>query len=312
MATTTAKILRKSIFSVLQNYQYYTLTPTLVAFSYAVSYLLIQSLLPSSDIFLLPRLRSIFLSAGYSHSPNDIFALLNLKLSQTILTFLFVPHTFSSLLLARASIIINHRNPTSSFRAPLFVFPLLITQLCSTLVMLAANATYFVFFALCINFLDVLGLSSSRGYILFFSLVVIYSVVVANIYVICNLASVMSALENRGGFVLILKACVMIKGRITTALSLAVIMNTGLAAVEILFQYRVVRAYNRRDLVTKSGLLVIMEGGFIALLYAVFLVLDTVVGCTFWESCNKDENQIEIQDRDIKCFAQTHKALDVI
>ncbi|KAL3640843.1 hypothetical protein CASFOL_015811 [Castilleja foliolosa] len=292
------KILRKSIFSVLQNYQYYTSTPTLVAFPYAVSYLLIQSLLLSSHIFPLvqTRLRSVFLAAGYSPLPQ-IFDLIILKLSETILTlFLVFPLTFSSLLLARASVIIvNTRNPALSFRAraPLFI-SLLITQLCSTFIMFAANATCFVFFALCFNILDVLGLSSPRlRLLLFFSSAVIYSIVVANAYVICNLASIMSVMENRGGFVLILKACVMIKGRTTTALSLAVIMNTGLAAIEALFQYRVVRAYNRRDLVTKSGLLIIMEGGFIALLYAGFLVLDTVVGCTFWKSCKRDENQID-------------------
>ncbi|KAL3617952.1 hypothetical protein CASFOL_038273 [Castilleja foliolosa] len=283
MATTTAKILRKSIFSFLRNYQYYTFTPTLVAFPYAVSYLLTQSLVSSSDLFPLvhARLRSVFLSAGFSLSPQ-IFEFLILKLSQTILTFLLVsPLTFSSLLLSRASVIVRNRNPTFLFRAPLFN-PLLITQLCSTLVMLAANATCFVFFALCFNFLDILGLSSSRGYMLFLS-ALIYSVVIANTYVICNLASIMSVMENRGGFILILKACFMMKGKTTTALSLAVIMNTGLAAVEALFEYRVVRAYNRRDLDSNSGFLVSMEGGFIAMLYALFLVLDAVVGCTFLE-----------------------------
>ncbi|GFP95712.1 hypothetical protein PHJA_001715400 [Phtheirospermum japonicum] len=318
---TTGKIIRRSIFTFLQHYQYLTSAPTLLAFPYAASYLLSQSLVSSSYLFPLlhGRLRSLFLAAGFPLSPQ-LLSLLNLKLSQTILTFLFVsPFTFSFLLLSQASVIVNLLKPAFSLSQTSLFSPLLITRLCSSLLMLAANATCFFFFTLCFNFLYVLGLSSSRGPLLFLSATgaVIYSIVIVNAYIICNLASVSSGMENRGGFISILKASVMIRGSTATALSLAVTMNTALAAVEALFQYRVVRAY-RRDSAPNSGLLIIMEGGFIAFLYAAFLVLDTVVGCTFWKSCKKDDHQIdhyfhqiEIQDRDGKCFAQTYKTLDV-
>jgi hypothetical protein len=49
-------------------------------------------------------------------------------------------------------------------------------------------------------------------------------------------------MERFGGYLAILKACVMIRGRASTALSLTLAVNIALAGVEALFQYRIVRA----------------------------------------------------------------------
>ncbi|KAL6509525.1 hypothetical protein OROGR_022835 [Orobanche gracilis] len=304
----TCIIIRKSIFTFLQKYQYFTSIPTLLAFPYAVSYLLTQALVSSSDSFPLidARLRALFLAAMFPLSSSQPLTVLNRKLSQTSLSFLFVsPFTFSFLLLARASVIIKsidgHRKVTFSSLTTLFI-PLVITQFCNTLLILAANATCFFLFAIFFNFFNILGLPSSHGPLPFLTAIgaVIYSIILANSYVICNLASISSGMENRGGFVSILKACVMIRGRMATALSLAVTMNMALAAIEALFHCRVVRRFHR-DLAPDS--VEFMEGIFIACLYAVFLVIDTIVGCTFWKSCKKvnqmDQyfHQIEIQVR---------------
>ncbi|KAK6153438.1 hypothetical protein DH2020_013077 [Rehmannia glutinosa] len=321
----TCKIIRKSIFLFLKNYQYCTSTPTLLAFPFAASYLLTQSLITSSDVFPLvhARLRSLFLAAGFPIS-SELFAILNIKLSQTILTFIFVsPFAFSFLLLSKASIIksLNHHNKLSehpSFSWILLFNPLFITQLCNSLLILAANATCFFFLVFFFNFFDVLGLLAPKPLLLLSATgAIIYSIILANAYIISNLALVSSGMEKNGGFISILKACVMIQGRTATALSLAVPINLGLAATEALFQYRIVRAYNRA-IAPNSAVLV--EGVFIAYLYAVLLVLDTVVGCVFWKSCKTDYqiyqeemyfHQIEIQERDGMSFAKT-KALDMI
>ncbi|KAL6579981.1 hypothetical protein OROMI_008005 [Orobanche minor] len=304
----TCIIIRKSIFTFLQKYQYFTSTPTLLAFPYAASYLLTQSLVSSSDPFPLidTRLRAIFLAAMFPLSSSQLFTIFDLKLSQTILTFLFVsPFAFSFLLLARASVIIKslkgHQKVTFSSLTSLFI-ALVITQFCNSILIVAANATCFFLFAIFFNFFDISGLPLSPGPLRFLTAIgaVIYSIILANSYVICNLASISSGMENRGGFISILKACVMIRGRMATALSLAVTMNMALAAIEALFQCRVVRRFHH-DLAPDS--LKFMEGIFIACLYAVFLVIDTVVGCTFWKSCRKVNqidkyfHQIEIQVR---------------
>ncbi|KAI3463931.1 hypothetical protein Pfo_020594 [Paulownia fortunei] len=319
------RIIRRSIFSFLQNYQYFTSTPSLLAFPFAASYLLSQSLIPSSHLFPLVhgRLRSLFLAAGFPPS-SELFAILSLKLSQTILTFLFVcPFTFSFLLLAKASIIkaLDHHKvaeqPAVSSWILLFN-PLLITQLCNSLVILAANATCFFLLVISFNCFHVLGLSSPGPLLLLSATgAIVYSIILANAYIICILALVSSGMEKHGGFISILKACVLIQGRTATALSLAVPINMALAAIEALFQYRIIRAYHRARAPNSAMLL---EGMLIAYLYAVLLVLDTVVGCVFWRSCKTDHqidqeemysHQIEIQVRDGKSYAKP-KALEML
>lgn len=84
------------------------------------------------------------------------------------------------------------------------------------------------------------------------------------------------------GYMAILRACVFIRGRASTALSLALPVNFVLAAIEALFQYRVVRVFRVNG---KLGCSMITEGVFIAYLYSILLVLDTVVSCMFFKSC---------------------------
>lgn len=326
MGTTTCRIIRQSTFSFLKNYQYFTSTPALVAFPFALSSLLSHSLITSSYLFPLLRLRltSLFLAAGFPPS-SQLFAILNLKLSQTILTFLFVsPFTYSFLLLAKASVIQAHRKkpphePEFSSWIALFR-PLLITQLCNSLLILSANATCFFLLVIFFNCFYVLGLSSQTHLLLISATgALIYSIVLANAYVVSNLALVSSGMEKRGGFISILKACVLIQGRTATALSLAVPMNMALAAIEVLFQYRVAGAYYSRA--TAPNLAMLLEGMLVAYLYALLLVLDTIVNCVFWRSCkteqvvNQEErysHMIEIQERDGKSFAKPKPLHDMM
>ncbi|KAL7115026.1 hypothetical protein ACP275_04G158400 [Erythranthe tilingii] len=326
--TSTMRIMRRSIFTFLQNYQYFTSTPSLLAFPLAVSTLLSQSLVYSSDVFPLihSRLRSLFLAAGFPLS-SELFSLLNLKLSQTILSFLFVsPFTYSFLLLAKASVIKTldqnkpEENPQISSSISLFI-PLLITQLCNSLLILAANATCFFILVIFFNFLYVLGISSPGPTMLVSALgVVIYSIVLANAYIVSNLALVSTGMEKKGGFISILKACVMIlfQGRNATALSLAVPVSMSLAAIEALFQYRIVGAYNNGG----DAIAMIIEGTLVAYLYALVLVLDTVIGCVFWKICMKDQRiideeemysyKIEIENKDGKFIAKSISLDEII
>lgn len=81
----------------------------------------------------------------------------------------------------------------------------------------------------------------------------------------------------------ILKACELIRGRNSTALSLALPLNMALAAIEGLFQYRVVGAYNYKTGNPTSAMA--LEWMLIAYLYCIFIVLDTIVSCVFYKSC---------------------------
>ncbi|KAL4324094.1 hypothetical protein GQ457_11G027260 [Hibiscus cannabinus] len=285
-------IMRRSVFTFLQNYQFFTLTAALLAFPYSVSLLLSQIFVPPSSLLqsIHVRLGALFQASGLPYS-SDFFAILSLKLSQTICFSVFaLPFTFSFFLIAKASVIeLCFRHGRSSKSACLFSSvlslykPLLETQIWNFLLIISANATAFVVLFFGFNLIDALGLSSPNWLLLITAFgAVFYSLAVANAFIISNFALVSSGIDKSGGYLSILKACVVIKGRSSTALSLALPLNLALAAIEALFHYRVVRAYKSDDF---AWFFMVSEGVLIAYLYSMILVLDTVVSCFFFDSC---------------------------
>ncbi|XP_073035585.1 uncharacterized protein [Primulina eburnea] len=298
----TAAIIRRSIFTFLKNYQYFTSTPSLLALPFAVLCLVSQLILPTSPLFRIIhlRLRSLFLAAGFPQSA-ELFAILNLKLSQTIVNYLFsLPFTISFLLLAKASVIqaVERKKPEQKHALASCIqllSPLLITQFCNSLLILSANATCFCLIVLYFNFFDMLGALSAPGSSLLLSALgaIIYSIILANAYVICNLALVLSGYEKAGGFISILKTYALIQDRTATALLLALPFNMALAGIEALFEYRIVRSYNRAFSFNAT---MVFEGFLIAYLYAMTLVLDTIVGCIFFRSCRTTESETDREE----------------
>lgn len=69
------------------------------------------------------------------------------------------------------------------------------------------------------------------------------------------------------------------------ALFLALPVNVALAGIEALFHFRIVRAYHQVGGGKGRPFFMALEGIFIAYLYSVFLVLDTIVSCMFYKTC---------------------------
>ncbi|KAM5570823.1 hypothetical protein ABKV19_011462 [Rosa sericea] len=308
------KILRRSIHTFLQHYQHFTSIVALIAFPFSVSVLISQAIVPSSSTSsLFPtihnRLQSLFDAAGFPPS-SQFFTILTQKLSQTISSSIFtLPFTLTFLLITKASIIqaLNfHKNP--SFSSALSLYPaILITHLCNSLLILSANATVFSLLFIAFNFLEGFGFSDSPKTLLFLSAsgAVLYSIVLANALIICNMALVLSGTEKSGGYLTILKACLVIRGRTSTALFLALPVSLGLAAIEALFQYRVVRAYQFEG---KLGSSMVLEGVFIAYLYSILVVLDTIVSFMFFKSC-KTSSWVECTDEESGGYTNLKTAL---
>ncbi|XVF50069.1 hypothetical protein PTKIN_Ptkin04bG0064700 [Pterospermum kingtungense] len=296
----SSKILRRSVYTFLQNYQFLTATAAVLALPYSASVLLSQLFVPSSP--LLPtihnRLRLLFQAAGFPPS-SEFFTVLSFKISQTVSSSVFaLPFTLSLLLIAKSSIIqlLNnnqHKKPNSTpcFGSVVSLYkPLLATHICNFLLLLSANATAFTLLFFGFNFLEGFGFGfefSSPNWVLFLSAAgaVVYSIILANALIVCNLALVSSGMGKSSGYLAILKACVLIRGRTSTALTLAVPVNLVLAAIEALFHYRVVRAYQSSGGDYMTGLPMALEGILIAYMYSIFVVLDTVVSCMFYKSC---------------------------
>ncbi|XP_039064490.1 uncharacterized protein LOC120209596 [Hibiscus syriacus] len=300
----SASILRRSIFTFLQNYHFFTLTPALLAFPYSVSLLLSQIFVPSSSLLqsIHARLDDLFQASGFPYS-SDFFTLLSLKLSQTICFSVFaLPFTFSFFLVAKASVIeLCFRQGRTSKKPCLFSSvlslykPLLETQICNFLLIISADATALSVLFFGFNLINGLGLSSP-GWLHLMSAfgAVFYSLILANAFVISNIALVSTGKDKSGGYLSILKACVVIKGRTSTALSLALPWNLALAGIEALFHYRVVRSYGSDDFGWFS---MASEGILIAYLYSMVLVLDTVVSCSFFDSCTRGGLMMEQESK---------------
>ncbi|XP_008781043.1 uncharacterized protein LOC103700923 [Phoenix dactylifera] len=284
-------IIRRSIHAFFQSYHSFASIATLFVFPVSASLLLSQALVTSSSVILpsiSSRLESLFQAAGFP--ATQFFSLVRLKISQTIFSFtLTLPFTVTFLLLAKASIIeVIREFPSRSHAPPPFSSflhlyrSLLPTHLFNSLVILSANATIFSLLFLVFNAVDVIGFSSSNS-LLFLSAAaaVLYSVIVANATVICNLAIIVSAMENSSGCLPVLKACMLIRGRVMTALTLALPPNLGMAAIEALFHYRVVRPYH----LSKFSLSVIWEAFSITYMHSLVIILEIIMSCAFFRSC---------------------------
>ncbi|WOK91647.1 hypothetical protein Cni_G00338 [Canna indica] len=288
-----ARLTRRSINAFFDNYHSFTSVAALLVFPVSVSILLSQALVPYSapvlEIISL-RLSLLFQAARFP----EFFTLVNVKLAQTVFSFVTtLPLVLTFLLLAKASIIHVVCNgvrrkvspPPLSSSLPLYR-SILPTHLFNSFVLLSAHAAVFVILFVVFNAADALGISSSTSLLcLSAAAAVLYSVVVANATVICNLATVVAAMDNCSGFLPVLKACLLIRGRVMTALGLALPANLGMAAVEALFQYRVVRQYNLRGEFSSS---LLWETFSIAYLHALLLVLEVIMNCMFFKSCKVD------------------------
>ncbi|KAF8063109.1 hypothetical protein N665_1185s0002 [Sinapis alba] len=285
----SSKIMRRSIHTFLQHY-YRATTAAAVVLPFSAAFLLSQAFFSSSSSSssFQMRLNTLFNGAGFFTS-LDLFNMLSFKLSQTLSSSLLtLPFSLTFFLFSKAYVIKLLSNHHDSVASSVYYLSLLRTYVCNSLFLLSVNASAFALF-----------LIASRNFYTLFSLAsaLIYSIILANASVISNLALVSStSSSSSGGYTEILKACLLLRGRASTALALALPTNLGLAGVEALFQYRVVRSYHKGDRDITS---IAIEGTFIAYLYALFLVLDTIVNFLFYQSCVKnDEDQKIVREEE--------------
>ncbi|MCL7050471.1 hypothetical protein MKW94_026962 [Papaver nudicaule] len=308
-------IFRKSFHTFFRNYQYFTFSVALILLPASVFVLLTQAVEFFSSYPLLItiqiRLDSLFNAAGFPPS-SHFFFLLNLKLSQTITCSIFsLPFTLSFLLIAKSAVIqaLHRKTPYSSVFT--LYNPLLLTHLCNSFVIFSAHAVGLCFLFVLFNSFSAFGYSSTdSAFFLSAGGAVVYSLILANTLIICNLALVVAGMENCGGFVAILKACVLIRSRVSTALSLALPINLGLAFLEALFQYRVVTIYHLSDKISFS---MAFEGLLIAYLYSLLILQETVITCIFYTNC-KSELRIDGEENyyyyRIKNMEEKNKSAD--
>ncbi|GLU01872.1 hypothetical protein SLE2022_191540 [Rubroshorea leprosula] len=262
------KIIRTSIYTFLKHFQFFSTIPILLLLPFSASFLLSQSLFHVSGFPLSLQFQSL--------SP---FA------------FAFpLPFAVSCFLIAKISVIqaLNHQN--SSFPPPFSSFillykPLLLTHLCSLILIIAITSAGFSLLFFPMNSLETafwpaVFLPEAGAVVLYCFLV--------NASFVSNLALVIAGMDGCAGHAAIHKAFLLRKGKGLIALMLFLPTSLGLAAIQALFRYRVIRVYRFSGGISAS---MAFEGLFIASLFSFLIVLDTIVCCFFYKSCESTSMQ---------------------
>ncbi|XP_062204198.1 uncharacterized protein LOC133906341 [Phragmites australis] len=298
------RVMRAAVAAFFGGYHCFSSVAALLALPFSVAVLASEAMAPSSGMLrgVASRLRSVFAAAGFP--PSAFFVLLEAKLSQTVFTFAAtLPFALTFLLLAKACVAGMLREedaPGVQLRwrrlaalppcgATARAYPALVaTHLFNAFLMLSANAAVFSLLLLAFGAADVLGLTS-QAWTLALSAAgaIVYSLAIGVATVVCNLAVIIAAMERGcAGHAAVLRACVVIRGRVSTALALALPINLGIAAAEALFHLRVVSRHrmDRRLVPGVAG-----EAFSIAYIHALCVVLEIIVNCMFYRSCKKSE-----------------------
>jgi hypothetical protein len=289
----TRDVIRSSINAFFKGYQTFTTIAAIFAFPASLSVLLSESLnssLTSVIAALSIHFHSLFQAAGFPET--DFFTLLNLKLSQTIFSFaMSLPFTLTFLLLAKSCVIQIFRDSPQygQLAVPHFskfirIYPsILSTHIFNTFILLSSNVTAFSLLFLLFNGADLVGPRSNISILILSTIgAIFYSICIAATTVICNLASIVSGMENCDGYISILKACILTRGRIAMALALALPTSFGVTLMEALFQFRIMRQYRVSGNFSPA---VMWEAFSLTYMHSILMVFEIIVSCMYYKRC---------------------------
>jgi hypothetical protein len=163
--------------------------------------------------------------------------------------------------------------------------------------------TAFSLLFLLFNFVDFFGPRSNISILLLSATgAIVYSLFIATTTVICNLATTISGMENCDGYISILKACTLTRGRMTTALALALPTSFGMALMEALFQFRIMRQYRVSGNFSPA---VMWEAFSLTYIHSILIVFEIIVSCMYYRrcillDCSNEEEEFEEAWRELE------------
>ncbi|XP_035539421.1 uncharacterized protein LOC108986548 [Juglans regia] len=107
----------------------------------------------------------------------------------------------------------------------------------------------------------------------------VFSVIFANAIIICNIAIVISVLEDVSGPQAMLRSSVLIKGQTQVGLLIFLGSTIGMAFIEGLFEHRV------KTLSYGDGSSRIWEGPLLVIMYSFMVLIDSMMSAVFYFSC---------------------------
>jgi len=106
-----------------------------------------------------------------------------------------------------------------------------------------------------------------------------FSIIFANAIIICNIAIVISVLEDVSGPQALFRASILIKGQTQVGLLIFLGSTIGMAFIEGLFEHRV------KTLSYGDGSSRIWEGPLLVLMYSFVVLIDSMMSTVFYFSC---------------------------
>lgn len=125
----------------------------------------------------------------------------------------------------------------------------------------------------------------------------LFSIIIANAIIICNIAIVISVLEDVSGPQALLRSSSLIKGQTQVGLLIFLGSTIGMAFIEGLFEHRV------KTLSYGDGSSRIWEGPLLVLMYSFVVLIDSMMSAVFYFSCKsyrlesgngEDESVLEV------------------
>ncbi|XP_004239096.2 uncharacterized protein [Solanum lycopersicum] len=108
---------------------------------------------------------------------------------------------------------------------------------------------------------------------------IIFSIILANAMIICNIAVVISVLEDDSGPEALLRSSSLIKGQTQVGLLIFLGSTIGMTFVEGLFEHRV------KIISYEDGSSRIWEGPLLVILYSFVMLIDSMMSTVFYFSC---------------------------
>ncbi|PIA57159.1 hypothetical protein AQUCO_00600114v1, partial [Aquilegia coerulea] len=160
-------------------------------------------------------------------------------------------------------------------------------------------ALFLVLLVAVCNVFSLLGFSSDLE--IYPAMVVgfIFSIIFANVIVICNLAIVVSILEDVSGPQALLRSSVIIQGQTQVGLLIFLGSTIGMAFVEGLFEHRV------KTLSYGDGSSMIWEGPLLVIMYSFVVLIDSMMSVVFNFTCRLSSLEDLEQESNILLEATT-------
>eukprot|EP01018_Ginkgo_biloba_P024544 Gb_15635 [translate_table: standard] len=293
---TALGIVRESARIVLQHLPFFASIAALLISPVSAAIILSHVVL---DRLLVAKIAIQVQALGYASGLSDAHftKIICHKLSESIASYIVCfPFVITFSLFAKAAVVhtvayIYAGNKPSVHRLiealPKVWKRLLVTYLWVCLIVLGSNALVFLLMSAFTNLLSILGCSSNWAIWAALGGGIVYSIVFAHAMIVCNLANIVSVMEDCFGIDAVLRAKFLIRGRTQIALLMALITNLSMAFVESLFQYRVMGRRRNPSVhhISSSSSSVVWEAPLLIFMYALVGLMDAVMSSVFYYTC---------------------------